>query len=102
MKDFYNIYEFKAKAEKVLLEESYEYLKGGAEDERTLQRNISEYQSFQIRPRRLIDVTNANTSVNILGEIWKSPLFYVPLEHKVFSIKMEKKQALVLLTRWIT
>ncbi len=79
MKKFYNIHEFKAKAKKILPQESYEYLKGGAEDERTLQRNISEYQNFQIRPRRLVDVTNVDTSVNILGEQWKSPIVLCPV-----------------------
>ena len=79
MKEFYNVNEFKAKAKENLPKESYEYLKGGAEDERTLQRNISEYQNFQIRPRRLVNVTNVDTSVNILGEKWKSPIFLCPV-----------------------
>ena len=79
MKEFYNIYEFKAKAKETMPSESYEYLKGGSEDERTLRKNIEDFQQYKIRPRRLVDVSTVDTSVHLFGEQWHSPIVLSPV-----------------------
>ena len=74
-----SVWDFKAKAKKLLPEDVFEYLEGGAEDRHTVERNILAYRHFQLRPRRLVDVTTIDTSVNILGEQWFNPFALAPV-----------------------
>jgi len=62
-----------------LKKEFFNYLTGGADDKRTLSRNISAFQNIQIRPRRLVDVRHIDTSVSIFGEQWDSPIALAPI-----------------------
>ena len=79
MEKIYSIHEFKMKAKEKMHPESYEYLEGGAEDERTLRKNIDDFSHFKIRPRRLIDVTVVDSSIQLFGEHWHSPIVLCPI-----------------------
>jgi isopentenyl diphosphate isomerase/L-lactate dehydrogenase-like FMN-dependent dehydrogenase len=50
----------------------------GIDDEMTLRANRDGFQKFQLRPRRLIDVSKVDTSVDILGTKFKSPIMIAP------------------------
>lgn len=79
MKKLLNIWDYKSTAQKKLSQHAYDYLVGGADDLRTFNRNIEAYQHFQIRPRRLVDVRNIDTSMELLGGKYNSPIILAPV-----------------------
>ena len=50
----------------------------GVDDDATLRANREGFSKFQIRPRRLVDVATVDTSVELFGETWKSPIVLAP------------------------
>ena len=79
MNHYKNIWDYKSKAKENLEPFAYDYLTGGADDLRTFQRNMDAFQHFQIRPRRLVDVRNVDTSISLFGKKWKSPIVLAPV-----------------------
>jgi hypothetical protein len=67
MDNFKSINDLQAGAKAQLSADTFSYLVGGSDDERTLARNTSAYQRYQIRPRRLVDVRTIDTSVTLYG-----------------------------------
>ncbi len=63
---------------------AWEYLEGGAEHQWTSNRNTAIFKQYQIRPRRLVDVSSIDHRVDIFGEQWPSPLFLVPIGYQKF------------------
>ncbi len=76
---FKNINDFKAIAAEKLASQAYDYLTGGAEDLRTLERNKLAYAQYQIRPRRLIDVSSIDMSIELFGRKWDTPIILSPV-----------------------
>lgn len=61
------------------------YLSTGVDDELTLRANRTAFEKYQIRTRRLINVSNVDTSVEILGTKWPTPIVMAPVgSHKAF------------------
>ncbi len=56
----------------------FDYIDGGAEDERSLQRNVAAFQQVEFRPRILVDVANVDTSTEVLGQPLAFPLVLAP------------------------
>ncbi len=56
----------------------FDYIDGGAEDERTLDRNSSDFSSLRFRPRVLRDVSSIETSVDAFGRTHPLPLMLAP------------------------
>jgi 4-hydroxymandelate oxidase len=54
------------------------YYSGGALDERTLDDNRAAFERRRIVPRVMTDVTEVDTSVEILGRRWPTPIFVCP------------------------
>lgn len=79
MDNFKSINDLQAGAKAQLSADTFSYLVGGSDDERTLARNISAYQRYQIRPRRLVDVRTIDTSVTLFGKKWASPIMLSPV-----------------------
>ena len=46
---------------------AYGYFAGGAGDERTLRENVDAYRRWRLRPRALVDVSEATTATTVLG-----------------------------------
>jgi isopentenyl diphosphate isomerase/L-lactate dehydrogenase-like FMN-dependent dehydrogenase len=62
----------------------YDFIAGGAEDEVSLARNREAWQRILLRPRMLVDVTNVDTSTELLGERVSYPLMLAPVAfHKL-------------------
>jgi len=78
-KKYNSVNDYKIAAKAVLPKDIYNYLVGGSDDSRTLDRNIYAYQQYQIRPRRLVDVSQTDTSVSLFGVKWKSPIMIAPV-----------------------
>jgi isopentenyl diphosphate isomerase/L-lactate dehydrogenase-like FMN-dependent dehydrogenase len=51
----------------------------GIDDEVTLRANREGFLKFQLRPRRLVDVSKADMSVDILGVKYSSPIVLAPI-----------------------
>ena len=56
----------------------FDYIDGGAEDERTLSGNSSSFSRLEWRPRVLRDVSRLDTTTTILGESLSMPLILAP------------------------
>src|SRR6056297_302814 len=56
----------------------FDYIDGGADDERTLARNVSAFADYEFRPRILRDVSRLDTSTTILGRPAALPLVLAP------------------------
>lgn len=55
------------------------YMASGVDDEDTLKANRADFQKFQLRPRRLNDVSKMDLSVDIFGATWGSPVYVCPI-----------------------
>lgn len=74
-----NIFDLEARARERLGEEAFGYLAGGSDDERTLRANHEDFARIGIRARRLVDVREVETGVDLLGERWATPIFLSPV-----------------------
>ena len=84
-KDALNVMDFEAAARKALPPAHYGYMATGVDDDYTLKANHEAYKRIQLRPRRLVDVREASTQVNLFGTAWDSPIFLCPCGyHKAF------------------
>jgi isopentenyl diphosphate isomerase/L-lactate dehydrogenase-like FMN-dependent dehydrogenase len=54
------------------------YFSGGAMDERTLRDNRAAFERRRIVPRVMTDVAEVDTSVEVLGRRWPTPIFVAP------------------------
>jgi 4-hydroxymandelate oxidase len=54
------------------------YLATGVDDEVTLRANRESFQRLQLRPRRLVDVSEVDTRTDILGTTYDSPIVICP------------------------
>jgi 4-hydroxymandelate oxidase len=55
------------------------YMASGIDDEVTLRANREGFLKFQLRPRRLVDVSKVDMSTNILGVTYDSPIVVAPV-----------------------
>lgn len=89
-----NVYQLRAVARTQLSTSAYDYLAGGADGNRTVTANEEAYLQFQIRARRLVDVREIDTSLEILGERLESPILLAPIGfQKVFHAEGELASA---------
>ena len=56
----------------------FDYIDGGADDERTLERNVSSFARYEFQPRVLRDVSNLDTSTTIFGRPLSMPVIIAP------------------------
>jgi isopentenyl diphosphate isomerase/L-lactate dehydrogenase-like FMN-dependent dehydrogenase len=77
--DAINVFDFQAVAQRNLLPAHYTYLSMGVEDEVTLRANRDGFSKFQLRPRRLVDVREVDTSSELLGTRMPSPIILAPV-----------------------
>ena len=56
----------------------FDYIDGGAEDERSLGRNVDGYARLEFRPRVLRDVSKVDTATTLLGRPVPAPLVLAP------------------------
>src|SRR5258708_38900079 len=73
-----DVLDFEPAARKAVPPAHFGYLATGVDDERTLQANRDAYQRYQLRPRRLIDVSRCDPAVELFGARFNSPIFLSP------------------------
>ncbi|MGQ7935495.1 alpha-hydroxy-acid oxidizing protein [Paraburkholderia sp. D1E] len=74
-----NVKEFRTLARRRLPRRIFDYVDGGAEDERGLVRNQVAFERLTFSPRRLVDVSHRDLSTRLLGGIASAPLLIAPM-----------------------
>ena len=74
-----DVMEFEAVARKKLPPGHFAYLASGVDDDATVRLNHEAYQHIEIRSRRLIDVEKLDSSVELFGTRWETPVFLCPV-----------------------
>ena len=77
-KDAINVFDFEPVAHKNVPPAHFGYMASGIDDEVTLRANREGFLKFQLLPRRLRDVSKVDTSVQLLGAKFDSPIFVCP------------------------
>lgn len=76
--DAINVFDFERVAERRLTPAHWTYLSMGVQHEVTLRANRSAFDQFQLRPRRLVDTRELDTSQVLLGQRLSSPFILSP------------------------
>jgi len=77
--DVINVFDLRGIAERVLPPAHYGYLATGVDGDETLRANREAYARLALRPRRLVNVSQIDMSVEILGERWPTPIVLCPV-----------------------
>jgi 4-hydroxymandelate oxidase len=77
-KDAINVFDFELVAHKNVPPAHFGYMASGIDDEVTLRANREGFLKFHLRPRRLNDVSKIDTSVELFGTTYASPIFVCP------------------------
>ena len=75
LKDCHNVEDFRKLAKKKLPSPIFHYIDGGADDEVTLKRNTDSFNTCDLIPSVLNNVSNVDLSTTVLGQKIKFPLF---------------------------
>src|SRR5438309_7221591 len=73
-----NVFDFEPVARKSVPPAHFGYMASGIDDEVTLRANREGYLKFQLRPRRLNDVSKVDTSVELFGSRLDNPIIIAP------------------------
>jgi isopentenyl diphosphate isomerase/L-lactate dehydrogenase-like FMN-dependent dehydrogenase len=74
-----NVLEFEPVARKTLPPAHFGYLTTGVDDDATIKANREGFSHYQLRPRRLVDVSRIDTSTELFGIKWETPIVLAPV-----------------------
>jgi isopentenyl diphosphate isomerase/L-lactate dehydrogenase-like FMN-dependent dehydrogenase len=74
-----NVFEMQEIARANVPPAHFGYLSSGVDSDGTLHANQMGYTRYQIRPRRLVDVSSIDTKINVLGAVADSPIMLSPV-----------------------
>ena len=74
-----DVMDFEPVARKVLPPAHFGYLATGVDDDATIRANREGFNKFQIRSRRLVDVSKIDMGVRLLGTAWETPIVLCPV-----------------------
>src|SRR5919205_3686593 len=78
-KDAINVFDFEPVARQNVPPAHFGYMASGIDDEVTLRANREDFLKFQLRPRRLVDVSKVDMSADILGVRYPTPIVVAPV-----------------------
>ncbi|HXM81270.1 MAG TPA: alpha-hydroxy acid oxidase [Burkholderiales bacterium] len=78
-KDAINVFDFEPVMRKNVPPAHFGYMASGIDDEVTLRANREGFLKFQLRPRRLVDVSKIDMSTEILGVKYSTPIIVAPV-----------------------
>lgn len=88
--DAINVLDFQAAAEAALPPAHYGYLATGVDGDETLHANREGFARFDLRARRLVDVSRIDMGVELLGDQWDTPIILAPVgSQKAFHAEGE-------------
>jgi len=73
-----DVFQMQRVAQTKLDAEAWHFIVNGSDDQRTLEANRAAYGEWQMRVRRLVDVSRIDTSVEILGQKLPTPILLAP------------------------
>ena len=73
-----NLYDYEARAKRVLPHNTWEHIEAGAMDEFTTRRNRTAFEALTLRPRFLRDISHRDISTRVLGEPISLPVMICP------------------------
>ena len=89
-RDAINVFDFDEVAKQTLTPGHYTYMALGTDDGGTLRANREGFTKFQLRMRRLVDVRNIDTSIELFGERYPLPILIAPCgSQKAFHLEGE-------------
>ena len=74
-KDALSVMDFEPLARKVLPPAHWGYLATGVDDDFTLRMNREAFEHYQLRVRRLVDVSKTDLKTEVLGATWDMPIY---------------------------
>jgi isopentenyl diphosphate isomerase/L-lactate dehydrogenase-like FMN-dependent dehydrogenase len=78
-KEAVNVFDFEPACRAAVPPAHFGYMASGIDDEVTLRANREGFQKFVLRPRRLVDVSKVDMSVEILGVRYDTPIIVAPV-----------------------
>ncbi|TMJ04938.1 MAG: alpha-hydroxy-acid oxidizing protein [Alphaproteobacteria bacterium] len=78
-KDAINVFDFEPVCRANVPPAHFGYMASGIDDEVTLRANREGFLKFQLRPRRLVDVSKIDMSVDLLGTTYPTPIIVAPI-----------------------
>jgi 4-hydroxymandelate oxidase len=78
-RDAINVFDFEPVCRVNVPPAHFGYMASGIDDEVTLRANREGFAKFQLRPRRLVDVSKVDMSTDILGVRYDSPIIIAPV-----------------------
>jgi 4-hydroxymandelate oxidase len=78
-KDAINVFDFEPVCRQNVPPAHFGYMASGIDDEVTLRANREGFLKFQLRPRRLVDVSKVDMSTEIFGVKYNSPIVLAPI-----------------------
>lgn len=83
--DALSVMDFEEGARRALPPAHRGYMVTGVDDDLTLRANSEGYKRIQLRPRRLVDVSQTDLKVELFGNTWDAPIFICPCgSQKIF------------------
>ncbi len=73
-----NVEDYRRQAKRTLPRIIFDYLEGGAEDERGLNHNRTIFDQFRLKPKRLVDISQRDISCKIFNKKWDAPFAIAP------------------------
>jgi 4-hydroxymandelate oxidase len=84
-KDALDVFDFEPVMHKNVPPAHFGYLASGVDDDVSLRANRAGFLKFQLRPRRLVDVSKIDTTTEILGQKYQTPIVLAPAgEHRAY------------------
>ena len=88
-----SVADYRRLAERRLPRQLFDYVDGGAYDERTLADNVAAFGRVKLHQRILRDVSSIDTSATVFGETWKIPAALAPIGFAGMLAKRGEVQA---------
>ena len=74
-----NIHDLRQLAKKRLPRAVFDYVEGGAEDERTLEENVRAFEDWIFRPRAAVAFEKCDLQVRVVGQVFSFPALLAPV-----------------------
>ncbi len=78
-KEAINVFDFEPVARQNVPPAHFGYMASGIDDEVTLRANREDFKKFQLMPHRLNDVSKVDTTIELFGAKYDSPIFICPI-----------------------
>lgn len=74
-----DVFDFERLARERLPPAHWGYLATGVDGDATLRANTAGFANYSLRVRRMVDLSRIDTSVNLFGTTWETPIFLDPV-----------------------